>query len=246
MKFLVVLLYGLVLGPINLTLAARSSSVPVDTVVGHAHMVKVMSESMCAQLANDHATNFATIGTTEAMQLTQQLFITAMKRDSVSFLAMVAKGSEQGTTAQAVGQQLGQDVVIRLSKMCPVAMPLILRLSQTDQAKAAIKESIPAVPEAEKKALQPLTTRICAQLTAANAKTAFAKLSTTQRTDLFTKLMQEAFVVGRPQLLRYYTAAQLSDPKKMEEIGRKIATLMLQQSDCAGYLLQMGADEMSK
>jgi len=246
MKFLFALLCVVVLRPINLTLAAGSSSVPVDTVAGHAHMVKVMSESMCAQLTNDHATNFATISTAEAMQLTQQLFVTAMKRDSVGFLAMVAKGSEQGITAQAVGQQLGHDVVIRLSKVCPVAMPLILRLSQTDQAKAAMADKIPAVSEVEKKALQPLTTRICAQLTAANAKNAFAKLSTTQRKDLFTKLMQEAFVVGRPQLLRHYTAAQLANPKKMEEIGQKMAALMLQQSDCAGYLLQMGADEMSK
>ncbi len=59
-------------------------------------------------------------------------------------------------------------------------------------------------------------------------------------------LLQQALIAGRPQLLHYYSAAQLSDPKRREEIGQKLAALMLQQPNCANYLLLIGVDEISK
>lgn len=219
---------------------------PADTVAGHSRMVRQLSEAMCTKLSNDHTTKFESLSTPDALQMTQQLFITAMQRDSVAFMAMMTMAAAEGKEPRAVGEVVGRDVVLRLSKMCPASMPLILRLSQTDQAKQAAAAKMPAISDAEKKCLQPLTSNICTQLSAADAKQSFAKLQPVQRNALFTKLMQQAFVAGRPQLLRYYSAAQLSDPKRREEIGQKMAALMLQQPNCANYLLLVGTDEISK
>ena len=246
MKFLLVLLCLVVLRPATKAHADTGGSAPVDTVAGHARMVRKLSEAMCAQLANDHTTNFETMATPAAMQMTQEMFVTAMKRDSVAFIAMITTASEQGQSAQLVGQEVGKDVVLRLSKSCPAAMPLILRLSQTEQAKQAVTAKVPPISEIEKKALQPLANHICAQLAAAETKQPFAKLLPEQRRALFTTLMQKEFIANRAGLLRYYSVVQLNDPQRQEEIGQKMAALMLQQNDCTKYLLLVGVDEINK
>ena len=246
MKFLLVLLCLVVLRPATQALAAPGSTAPADTVAGHARMVRKLSEAMCAQLANDHTTNFEAMATPAALQMTQEMFITAMKRDSVAFIAMITTASEQGRSAQSVGQEVGKDVVLRLSKSCPAALPLILRLSQTEQAKQAVTAKVPPISETEKKALLPLASHICVQLAAAETRQPFAKLLPEQRKALFTTLMQKEFITNRAGLLRYYSAAQLSDPQRREEIGQKMAALMLQQNDCTKYLLLVGVDEISK
>lgn len=220
--------------------------IPADTVAGHARMVRQLSEAMCTQLSNDHTTKFDALSTPEALQMTQKLFVAGMQRDSVAFIAMMTAAAAEGKEPRAVGETVGRDVVLRLSKMCPGAMPLILRISQTDKAKQAAAAQMPAISDAEKKCLQPLTNDICTGLAAADAKQPFAKLPPPQRRALLAGLMQQAFVAGRPQLLRHYSAAQLNDPKQREVIGQKMAALMLQQTNCANYLLLIGVDEISK
>lgn len=227
--------------------AARLAAAPADTVIGHAHLVRTLSQELCTKLANDHTTNFANLTTDQAMQLTQQLFTEVMQRDSVAVLAMMAKGAQQNIQPQQVGQLLGRDVVVSLSKTCPASLPLIARLSQTEQAQQAIAAQQPTISEAEKKALQPLATHLCGQLALADAKTPLAKQTLAQRNTLFTDLIKKEFTAGRPQLLRYYSAAQLADKVRMEEIGRKVAFLMLTQKNCASYIMLMGtADSPDK
>ena len=226
--------------------AARRAPAPADTVAGHARLVRKLSQELCNKLSNDHKTNFAGLTTDQALQLTQQLFTEVMQHDSVAVLAMMAKGAQQNIQPQQVGQLLGRDMVVSLSKSCPASLPLIARLSQTEQAKQVIADQQPTISEAEKKALQPLATHLCAQLALADAKAPLAKQTPAQRSTLFTSLIKKEFTTGRPQLLRYYSAAQLADQPRMEEIGQKIAFLMLAQPDCATYILQMGADNTDK
>jgi hypothetical protein len=226
--------------------AARLAAAPADTITGHAHLVRKLSQELCTKLTNDRTTNFAALTTDQAMQLTQQFFTEVMQHDSVAVLAMMEKAAQQNLQPQQVGQLLGRDMVVSLSKTCPAALPLITRLSQTKQAQQEMAAQQPATSEAEKKALQPLATHLCAQLALADAKTPLAKQTPAQRSVLFTGLIQKEFITGRPQLLRYYSAAQLADQTRMEEIGKKLAFLMLAQQNCASYILLMGADNVEK
>ncbi|MGI4740924.1 MAG: hypothetical protein ACRYG7_37630 [Janthinobacterium lividum] len=154
--------------------AARRPQAPADTVAGHARLVRKLSQELCTTLTNDHTTAFASLSTDQAMQLTQQLFTTAMQRDSVALLAMMEKAVQQNLAPQQVGQLLGRDVVVSLSKTCPASLPLLARLSQTEQAQQAMGAARPNVSETEKKILQPMATHLCTQLGAANAKAALA------------------------------------------------------------------------
>lgn len=226
--------------------AAHLVTTPADTVAGHAHLVRKLSQELCTKLTNDHTTNFATLTTDQAMQLTQQLFTEAMQRDSVAVLAMMEKGAKQNLQPQQVGQALGRDVVVSLSKTCLASLPLITRLSQTEQAQQAIIAQQPTISEAEKKALQPLATHLCTQLALADAKAPLAKQTPAQRNTLFTDLIKKEFATGRPQLLRYYSAAQLAEQTRMEEIGQKLAYIMMAQKNCAQYMLLLGADNVDK
>lgn len=207
-------------------------------------MVRTLSQELCTKLSNDHITKFADLTTDQAMQLTQQLFTEVMQRDSVAVLAMMKEGAKQNLQPQQVGQLLGRDVVISLSKTCPASLPLIARLSQTEQAQQAIAAKQPTISEPEKKVLQPLASHLCAQLALAEAKTPLAKQSPAQRKAVFASLIQKEFTTGRSQLLRYYSTAQLADQARMREIGEKVGYLMLAQKDCASYILLMGADNI--
>ena len=244
-QLLFIYLIGL-LALTNRAVAAPGITVPADTVAGHGRMVRLLSEAMCTHLGNDHTTAFDKMTSPAARQMTQQLFVAAMQRDSVVFIALIIEGTKQGKTAQVVGQELGRDVIITLGHNCPAALPLIVRLSQTAEVQKLAADKIPAITEVEKKILQPLATRICAQLTAVDAKESFGKLPAARRNAIFTSLMQKEFVAGRPQLLRYYSAAQLNDPQRRGEIGQKIAGLMLNQNSCSGFMILVGLDEMSK
>ena len=88
---------------------------PADTVAGHARMVKKIHAAMCASVSNDRTTAFDKMTPSDAMQYTQQLFVNAMQRDSVAFLALINSAAKEGKTSQVVGTQLGKDVVLLLT-----------------------------------------------------------------------------------------------------------------------------------
>jgi len=198
---------------------------------------------MCTQLANDHVTAIDKLGKPETLKFTEQLFTTALQADSVALLSMMAAGAKQNQSAQMMGQQLGRDAMVQLSKNCPAALPLILKLGQTDQAKQAAMASLPAASAAEKKVLQPLANNLCARLSAADAKAPLLKRTAAERENLLVTAIQQEIKASRPGLLRYYSAAQLADKPALEEIIKKVCGLMVAQDTCASYLTLMGVDK---
>jgi hypothetical protein len=219
---------------------------PADTITGHTHLVRKLSQELCSKLTNDHTTAFDKLTPPQAMQLTQQLFTDAMQHDSVAVIRMMQEAAKQQLQPQQVGQLLGKDVVLSLSRSCPASLPLLARLSLTDQAQQAAAAQQPTLSDAEKKAIQPLAAHLCTQLAAADAKQPLAKQTPAERFALSTSLIQKELTTGRPQLLRYYSAAQLADKPRMQEISEKIISLMLTQKSCGQYVMQLGADELAK
>ena len=231
---------------LNSAKAFFRTTAPLDTVAGHSRMVRKIHDAICTSITNDRAAAFDQMTPPDAIQYMQQLFVKAVQRDSVAFLALINSASKKGMSSQSVGMQLGKDVVVMMSRTCPAALPLITRLSQSEQAKQAAGTAMPVVTEVEKKVLQPITAKICTQLTAADAKQALSKRTPSQRNELFTTIMVKEFQAGRAQLLRYYSAAQLNDEQQRQEIGKKIGVLMLEEKGCGGYIVLIGADEISK
>lgn len=226
--------------------AARLPGAPADTVAGHGLMVRKLSQAMCAAVTKDPSLAFDKMSPADAMQFTQRLFVQAMQRDSVAFIAMIKAATKQGQTSQQVGQEIGKDVMVNLARNCPAAMPLVMRLAQSEQAQQAANAKMPTATEVEKKTLQPMANHLCAQLDAANAKQEFDKMDKAQRWALSNKLLQQEFATNRTKLLAYYSKAQLDDKQQREEIGKKIAGLMMAQGSCAKYLVIIGVDAINE
>ncbi|MGI4759298.1 MAG: hypothetical protein ACRYF0_01235 [Janthinobacterium lividum] len=217
---------------------AKASTAPADTVVGHAQLVRQLSQALCTKLTNDHTTKFAALTSAQAMQLTQQLFTDAMQHDSVAVLAMMEKGAQQNLLPQQVGQLIGKDVVISLGQSCPAALPLITRLVQTEQGQQTLAtQQAAAMSVAEKKVLQPLAAALCTQLALGDAKVPFASLSPSQRQQAVMAALQKAFKQNTPQLLKYYGNDQLDKKLRSGELDTKIGMLAPSQGKCAQYIL---------
>jgi len=246
MKYLPLFYCGLLLAALQSFASSQKPAAPADTVAGHSRMVRKLSQAMCGGVTNNRSTAFEKMSPAEAMQYTQKLFVQAMQSDSVAFLNMLNEAAKRGQSTQQVAQDLGKDVMVNMARNCPAAMPLIMRLSQTEEAQKAANVKLPSVTEVEKKTLQPMANHLCAQLDAANAKQPFDKMPVADRGALFNKLIVQEFAGSRTKLLTYYSKAQLDDNQQREEIGKKIASLMMAQGACATYLVVIGMDAIKE
>lgn len=224
--------------------ATRLPAAPSDTVVGYAHLVRHLSREICAKLSDDHKTNFNSLTPTQAMEMTHQIFGAALKRDSTAVLALATTAAQQNISLQRVSKSLGSDVVLQLSQGCLASLPLLARFSQTEQVQQAMGANRPTSSDAENKVLQPIATRLCAQLAAINAETPLAKQTPTQRRTLLNHLTDKGLTESQTALLRYYSAAQLTDRSYREEIGYKVVLLMVAQPSCGPHVLLLGASEI--
>jgi hypothetical protein len=239
------LFYGV--GLLAFSTMAQASTAPADTVMGHAHLVRQLSQALCTRLTNDHKTNFASLTSPQAMQLTQELFTEVMQHDSVAVLALMDKGAQQNLPPQQVAQLLGQDVVISLGRNCPASLPLITRLMQTEQGQQTLAtQQAAAMSAAEKKVLQPIAAALCSELALGNAKKPFAKLSPAQQEQTLMAALQKAFKQNTPQLLKYYGNDQLDKKLRSGELDTKIGLLTPSQGACAQYMLVLKAAKLAR
>lgn len=226
--------------------SVQAAPTPTDTLPGHAQLVRAISASLCTQLANDHTTNVAKMSSPDAMAYVQGLFVKAMQADSVHLLAMMSAAAERGIQPMQVGQALGRDAMLEITKNCPASRPLAVRLSQTEQGQQAMAANMPKLAAAEQKALLPVTVALCAELDASNAKTPFAQLTPAGRQRVFIAAMQKAFKLHTAALNRFYGPAKLDELLRSGEFDGKVASLMAQQGKCSQYLVLIGSDRLAE
>jgi hypothetical protein len=221
---------------------ASATTAPADTIAGHTQLVRKLSQALCTRLTNDHTTQFAALTSAQAMQLMQQLFTEAVQHDSVATLALLEKGVQQNLPPQQVVLLLGQDVVLLLGRNCPAALPLINRLTQTEEFQQVIAgQQATAMSEAEKKVLLPITAAVCTQLARGDAKVPFVSLLPSQREQIMMDALEEALNQHRPQLLKYYGKTQLNKQVLNGELYSKLGLLAPSQDGCVQYLMLIRA-----
>lgn len=221
-------------------------ALPTDTVAGHTHLVRRVSNTLCTRLASDRSIALDKLTPPGAMQLIKEMFTSAFQADSVALGALMAEAAKVGIGPQQVGQEVGKDVILQLSRSCPAALPLLTLLGQTEQVQKVAAMRAGDIGELEKKSLQPLANAMCTELTASNAKTPLLKLAPAQRYRVYEQIFDKAFAANRAVLLRYYSVAQLDDSQSRRAIGEKMSYLMMQQPTCAQHLMLLGADELSR
>ena len=240
------ILFGVLIGLfVSNQLVWAAPPAPADTLAGHARLVRTISSSICAQLAEPGAPDVSRMSSPAVMAYGQELFIKAMQSDSASVIAMMTSAAERGMPPAQVGQQLGRDAMLNLTKSCPAARPLAVRLVQTEQGQQAMAAQMPALSPAERKVLQPIAAALCTDLNGRDAKAPFAKLTPEGRHQVFMAALHKAFKPQTAALLHYYGAAKLDAQLRSGELDGKIGSLMPSQGTCGQYLVLIGADRLN-
>lgn len=229
------LLFSLLLS-FGFEVRAASLVAPADTLPGQARLVKSLSATMCRKVEEEEKKSpLRNLTAEEGKNLFFKIMLASMSEhaDQVSNLMTVNKIS-QPKKANAFGEEVGKEAVMRLMKDCPASQTLIMQVGLTE-----VKNKPTITPE-EKPVLTIVADDICKRLDAEKAKPSFIELTTAARTEVQQQCMQGAMLKHLEELSNFYGLKTIQSATEMEKIGVKIALLMAEQ--CPGHLTQMGLD----
>jgi hypothetical protein len=144
-----------------------------------------------------------------------------------------------GTIAPTdLGRAIGEQAVVEMVQRCPTAGPLLAKIGN-NRMKAQVE-----ITAAERPTLLAIAQDACKRLDAENAKKPFEKLTSAQRSDLIKQTLMGSFLSSSQELTAQYGDNVMEDKVQGEEIGKKIAMLMLES--CPTYIMQVGQDELAR
>jgi len=217
--------------------AAQASALPIDTVAGQAHFTRLMSAGMCTRLAQEsQKADLSKLTGAESEALLKRLMLGAMGDNFTEFSGLMEKvGKDQATT---LGQAIGEQAVVDMVQHCPSAGPLIARIGSSHM------QGNLEISATERSVLLPITQAACKRLDAENAKQPFAKLTPAQRGAQIEQALSGALLSNAQALTEQYGDEVMEDQAQGEEIGKKVALLMLEV--CPSYIMEIGRDEIAR
>lgn len=228
--YMAALVAGLLAAP------AAHAAMPADTVAGQARFTHRLSAGMCDRLAQEsQKTDLSKLTGPESEALLKRVLLGAMGDNFTEFSGLMEKAP--GSAAN-LGRAIGEQAVLEMVQRCPSAGPLVARVGGLHSG--ASLEITPA----ERPTLLAIAQAACRQLDAENAKQSFDKRTPAQRSDLLKQVLGSAFLKSSAELTAQYGDEVMADKAQGEEIGKKIALLMLEA--CPSYILQAGQDELAR
>ena len=219
------------------TLAAHATPVPADTVAGQARFTHRMSAGMCDRLAQEsQKADLSKLTGAESEALLKRLLLGAMGDNFTEFSALMEKAGTNQTAD--LGRAIGEQAVLEMVQRCPSAGPLVAKVGSLHTG-----TSIEITP-AERPTLLAIAQATCKQLDAENAKQPFDKLTPAQRNARLQQVLGGTFLSNSEELTAQYGDGVMTDKPQAEEIGKKIAILMLETYPT--YILQAGQDELAR
>lgn len=212
-------------------------SVAADTLKGQKRFVQHVSQTVCSKLNEEDKQHPISKLSTEASQALFERVLQASMEEHLDEMGAVMQANKV-SRPRKFGEVVGRDVVLLLVQDCPVSQPLLASFGV-----AQLKNNLSVSPE-EKPVLTLVSTEICQRMDAENSKTPLASRPAAERKQVMESTMQGAMLKHMEALSTHYGFKALSNKDQMEEVGRKIALLLVDQ--CPGYLLQLGVDEVLK
>jgi len=217
--------------------AAQASALPLDTVAGQAHFTRLMSAGMCTRLAQEsQKADLSKLTGAESEALLKRLMLGAMGDNFTEFNGLLEKaGKGQAAT---LGRAIGEQAVVDMAQHCPNAGPLIAKIGSSHMPGNL------EMSATERSVLLPITQAACKRLDAENAKQPFAKLTPAQRSAQIEQALSGALLSNAQALAEQYGDEVMEDQAQGEEIGKKVALLMLEV--CPSYIMEIGRDEIAR
>ncbi|WP_151086720.1 hypothetical protein [Hymenobacter baengnokdamensis] len=204
---------------------------PADTVRGQARLTQQLSASLCTRLlAESQHTTFTALTPAQGQVLMARLLLGATADNATALTALLEPvGPARG---RALKHALTTDAVLRMAQQCPLASTLIAHLNQ-QQAHLAIGDD-------ERLTLLPVARLACRCLDTTAVRRPFAQLSPAERAALTGDAMRYAAHRNQETLLAQYGETLARDSTLSQQVGEKVALLMLEI--CPAYLLQLNRD----
>ena len=219
------------------TPAARAAAMPADTVAGQARFTHRMSAGMCERLAQEsQKTDLSKLTGAESEELFKKLMLSTLGENLADFSALTEKTTS--ISPSDLGRTIGEQAVLELMAHCPSAASLMAKMGGTRLGKSV------QITDAERPTLLVVAQAACKQLDVENAKQPFGQLSSAQRTALIQQTLVAAFVNNATELTAQYGEEVLGDRSQGEEIGKKVALLMVEI--CPIYIMEIGRDEITR
>jgi hypothetical protein len=230
MKY-VLLFCGLVWGLVLPAGATPSPAAPADTVRGQARLTQQLSASLCTRLVaeSQHATLTA-LTPTQGQVLMARLLLGAVADNATAMTALLERAGP--TRSRALKHALTTAAILQLAEQCPIASTLLAHLNQQ-------QASVP-IGDDERPTLLPLARLACRCLDTATVRQPFAQLSPTARAALAGEALRYAASRNQEALLAQYGPALAHDSTLSQQVGEKVALLMIEI--CPAYLLQLTRD----
>lgn len=210
---------------------------PADTLKGQARFTRILSVGLCDKLTQDsQKTDFSKLPAAEMQETFEKLMLSVLSDHLSEFKALLAQLPTN--KSDALGEQISRDALLQMMHTCPAAGPIVAQLaSQSIESKSEL-------PADERQVLLPIAQHACQQISASDAKTPLLKMSAAQRMKLMEQSLEDAVLVSEETLTQYYGEDAMDKEEQGEELGRKVALLMLQE--CPSFLVLMGADAVAE
>lgn len=207
---------------------------PADTVRGQARLTRQLSASLCTRLlAESQRATFVALTPAQGQVLLARLLLGAAADNATAMTALLERVGP--TRSRALKRTLSADAMLQLAQQCPVASTLLAHLNQ--------QEAGMAVGDDERPTLLPVARLACRCLDTTTVRQPFAQLSPATRAALAGEAMRYAAHRNQEALLAQYGPALASDSTLSQQVGQKVALLMLEV--CPAYLLQLNRDRQA-
>jgi hypothetical protein len=221
----------------NNTVFATRRPLVADTLVGQAHLTRLLSEGICTKMtAEAQRTDLSKLSAAESEALLKKFMFAAMGDNFTEFSTLMQQAG--ANDARSSGERIGQDAVMSLVEKCPASRPLIARL--TAQKSNMSSE----ITEDEKKVLAPIAHQTCEALDAENARQPFQQRAPAARAAEITKILQGTVLSNASELMQGFGEEVLEDQVQAEEMGKKLAVVLL--NECPTYVLMMGQASLAQ
>lgn len=216
---------------------AQAAPVPADTVAGTGHFTHLVSVGMCARLAQEsQKTDLTKLTGAESEALLKRLMLGAMGDNFGEFTALLQLvGKEK---AESLGEAIGEQAVLEMVQRCPSSGPLMAKIGSSHLAGNL------DMSDAERSVLLPIAQAACQRLDAENTKQPFDKLTPAQRGAQIERILGGTLLSSSQALQEQYGEDAMGSTEQGEEIGKKVALLMLEA--CPTYILAVGRDELAR
>lgn len=210
--------------------AANFLGVPLDTIVGHTHMLRVISEAMCSKLeVESRRIDFKQLNPHQSDKLIEGLTFQTLGehlKDFQTLLETIPKRKRNAYT-----QKLGREALLKMADDCQAAHNFLPDLNYQ-----ATEDKSP-ITEAEKAVLQVIASNSCQRFADEEARLPLESRTSEERKTAIVQAIQSSILISAPELMQYYGENIMTDQQRLGNVSERMGLLML--GSCPKYLLML-------